>query len=293
MNIVLGKVGTAQMAVKDVTQGFNNVNLALANNVNIDIEAGSQLLLSGSDGDGRLLDDGQPGTGFITDWGKLVRAGSGEVKVDLPILVKIGGELKVLASGGSSGALNITSAGEAGTNNHSIDVESGGQITLGDTLGRDTTGLIVASDILVDGGKVVVRGGTVVIQANYVELTNGGILLSQEDAGIFTTLTFNLTGQNAQVKLTNGQFQLNVGGTEYSGQSDIVSVYNGQFNISATNTTLKMTMKGTAPPAGENYYVILADNIINNFAAFTTDGFDYTEAIISDGTYKDVRITTD
>jgi hypothetical protein len=282
MNIALGNVPDATMVVKDVTPGYNNVNLGLANNANISVEAGAQLKLYGSDGDGRIEESG---TGDITLSGKLWRAGSGEVKVDLPILVKVGGELKVF-----SGALNVTSTGVANTNNHSIDVEAGGQITMGDTLGRDTTGLIVASDILLDGGTLLVRGGPVVIQANYVEFTNGATLVSNEDAGIFTNLTFNLTGQNAQVKLTNGQFKLNVGGTEYNGQCDTITVNNGKLNISATNTTLQITLIGTAYPAGENYYIILADSIPTNFATFL--GTNLTESLNTGSPYEFIKLTT-
>ncbi len=254
MNIVVGTVaggaGKGSLAVKDSVAGFQGNQLYLTNDASLTVNKDSGFTLAGKDGDGWILDADGGRTGIVTLFGNLFRSEVGVAKLDLPVLVNPIGALSVGGNDGTS--LQITSSGEAGTNNASIYVQ-GGTVALGDPQTGGGATLIVPGSIIFDGGSLFVDSTNAHVQANFVEFKNNAELNLDHPKAWWDELVFDLTGNNAKVKLTSGTWTFNVG--PGAGNNDYVLVQGGDLEINTAGTTLTVVTQG-AVPAGESHAII-------------------------------------
>lgn len=272
MNLVVGTAGGGNgigfATLKDANAGSQGRHLTVWNDADITLNNGSTLDLQGRDGDGWILDDGQTsGTIVVKPGGVLSRSGADEVKVALPILIESAGINKGLLSlDASNTILTVTSRGNATTSDKSLLVN--GSVSFNE----DNASLNVEEDISFSGGNLFagtsvngVTGGVLArISANHVEFTNGGMLSLRDVSGSYSTVSFDLFGQNAKVALTNGRWVFDLeGGGGVDGMCDRVLVSGGSLDIAATNTTLDAAPVGNAGPWDGHRIIDVYQSTIN------------------------------
>jgi hypothetical protein len=276
MDLVVGGAGggaaKGDVTVQDKTDGFQGVHLTVTNNANFILNKDSKLLLNGKDGDAWILAPGAT-TGFVdVNGGTLDRQGDGEQQLALPVYVRDAGLVAV--EFGST--LNVRSSGTTDTNNASVYVVAGGTVAMrGQPTGAT---LIVAANLVFDGGTLSNETPTANVQANLVQFKGGATLIST--LGTYETLNFYLFGQNAKVTVADATWTIDVRGGMAG--NDRVNVYDGNLELDVNNAILRVREAGNFNN-GDAYAILAVVNgaILGDFRTTFPVG-DYRTAKVFD-----------
>jgi hypothetical protein len=263
MNLIVGGAAGGQSSGTVTVNNSGANNLTVYNDANIAVNKASKLRLIGNLGGGWILDDG-PTSGFVSVNGTVERKfpGAGEVKVQLPFLVGIGGTVDIRGC-----SLNINSNGNAATNQASLFVQAGGTVLLDKDDQQVVTTLIVSDEAIFDSGKLqVVSGTSAAIYANNLVEFKGAsqLLMSLTGATTDVDLAFHFLGTNGKLKLTGGVWNFNV---RAGGGSDRLTVFAGSVEINNVGTSLNLSTTGNPAPPTSFLLFSAALGITGDFAA--------------------------